>query len=104
MSRSTPGPPEASDLPSRGSRRICRCLSYIRDSPEDNGYAKPIEGVVAFVDMARGEVLEVVDHGVIPLPPEKGSYLPEDNAPLRQGLRPLKSSRPRDRASRSRAT
>jgi len=37
----------------------------------------------AFVDMARGEVLEILDTGVVPIPPEKGSYYPEDNGPLR---------------------
>jgi primary-amine oxidase len=84
-----PWPAGSFGLALEASRRICRCLSYMRDSPEDNGYAKPVEGVVAFVDMARGEVLDVVDHGVIPLPPEKGSYLPEDNAPQRQDLKPL---------------
>ncbi len=84
-----PWPAGSFGLAIEAQRRICRCLSYVRDSPEDNGYAKPVEGVVAFVDMARGEVLEVVDHGVIPLPPENGSYLPEDNAPLRDDLRPL---------------
>ena len=84
-----PWPAGSFGLPVEAGRRICRCLSYMRDHPEDNGYAKPVEGVIAFVDMARGKVLEVVDHGVIPLPPEKGSYLPEDNGPLRQDLRAL---------------
>ena len=84
-----PWPAGSFGLPVESGRRICRCLSYMRDHPEDNGYARPVEGVIAFVDMARGKVLEVIDHGVIPLPPEKGSYLPEDNGPLRQDLRPL---------------
>ena len=53
----------------------------LREHPDDNGYAHPIEGVIAFVDMARGEVLEVVDTGVVPIPPESGSYYPEDNGP-----------------------
>ena len=44
-------------------RRITRCLAYFRDSKEDNGYARPLEGLIAFVDMGRGEVLEVVGHG-----------------------------------------
>jgi primary-amine oxidase len=83
-----PWPAGSFGLSIETGRRICRCISYIRESPEDNGYAKPIEGVIAFVDMARGQVLEVADHGVVPIPPEKGSYLPEDNAPLRTDLRP----------------
>jgi primary-amine oxidase len=84
-----PWPAGSFGLVMEGSRRICRCLSYVREKPEDNGYAKPVEGVIAFVDMARGEVLEVVDHGVIPVPTEYDSYLPEDNAPLRTDLRPI---------------
>jgi len=75
-------------------RRICRCLCYVRATPDANGYARPVEGVVAFVDMARGVVLEVVDTGVVPLPPEPGSYYPEDNGPLRADLKPLEISQP----------
>jgi primary-amine oxidase len=89
-----PWPAGSFGLPYETGRRICRCLSYVRDSPEDNGYAKPIEGVIAFVDMARGEVLEVVDHGVVPIPPDKGSYLPEDNLPARADLKPLAITQP----------
>ena len=70
-------------------RRVTRCLAYYREKPTDNGYARPIEGVVATVDGARGEVLEVLDYGVVPLPPEGGSYYPEDNQPLRTDLLPL---------------
>jgi primary-amine oxidase len=75
-------------------RRICRCLSYLRETPEDNGYARPVEGVLGFVDMARGEVLEVVDTGVVDLPPERGSYYPEDAGPLRTDLKPLEITQP----------
>ena len=71
------------------ARRICRCLCYVRDSADDNGYARPVEGVVGFVDMARGVVLEVLDTGVVPLPPERGSYYPEDVVELRRDLKPL---------------
>jgi primary-amine oxidase len=74
-------------------RRICRCLPYVRETPDDNGYAHPIEGVIAFVDMARGEVLEVVDTGVVPIPPERGSYYPEDQV-LRTDLKPIEITQP----------
>ncbi len=57
-------------------RRICRCLFYVRHTPEDNGYAHPIEGVVAFVDMARGEVLEIIDTGRRPRPDRVRQLLP----------------------------
>jgi primary-amine oxidase len=83
-----PWPAGSFGLDHEEGRRITRCLSYYRESPEANGYARPVEGVIGFVDMGRGEVLEVVDHKVVPLPPEAGSYYPED-AGRRSDLKPL---------------
>jgi primary-amine oxidase len=80
--------------PLEEGRRVARCLSYYREEPSDNGYARPVEGVLATVDAARGEVLEVKDLGVVPLPPDKGSYLPEDHQPLRSDLLPLEIVQP----------
>lgn len=80
--------------PIEDGRRVARCLCYYREHPEDNGYARPIEGLLVTVDMARGEVLALVDHGPVDLPPGAGSYLPEDNQPLRDDLRPLEISQP----------
>ncbi len=81
-------------IPVEEGRRVFRAISYYREQPASNGYARPIEGIVALVDGARGEVLEVIDHGVVPLPPEPGSYWPEDNAPLREALKPLTITQP----------
>ena len=75
-------------------RRITRVIAFLRDQPTDNGYARPIEGVVVFVDMGRGEVLEVQDHGTVPIPADKGSYLLADNGPARTGLKPLDITQP----------
>ena len=92
--RSTRGRPGAFGLAHEEGRRITRCLAYLRESKEDNGYARPLEGLLAFVDMGRGEVLEVVDDGLTPIPPTSGSYYPEDNGPLRTDLRPLEITQP----------
>ncbi len=75
-------------------RRISRCISYLREETTDNGYARPIEGVVAFFDSGAGEVLEVVDYGVVPVPAERGSYLPADVGPARIDLKPLEIVQP----------
>ena len=48
----------------------------------------PSKESIAFVDMARGEVLEVVDHGVIPLPPEKRQLPARGQRSSREDLRP----------------
>ncbi|HEY4396940.1 MAG TPA: primary-amine oxidase [Acidimicrobiia bacterium] len=75
-------------------RRISRCIAYFRETDTDNGYARPIEGLIAIVDNGRGEVLEVVDHGVVPLPSERGGYLRDDVGPMRDDLKPLEIIQP----------
>ena len=89
-----PWPAGTFGLAHEENRRISRCLAFLRESKEDNGYARPLEGLMAYVDMGRGEVLEVVDLGVVPLPPKSGSYYPEDNGPLRSDLKPLEINQP----------
>jgi primary-amine oxidase len=89
-----PWPAGTFGLPHEENRRISRCLAFLRESKEDNGYARPLEGLMAYVDMGRGEVLEVVDLGVVPFPPKAGSYYPEDNGPLRSDLKPLEITQP----------
>jgi primary-amine oxidase len=75
-------------------RRISRCISYLRGEATDNGYAQPIEGVIAFFDQGAGEVLEVIDLGVVPMPAELGHYLPGKIGPLRDDLKPLEIVQP----------
>ena len=89
-----PWPAGTFGLAHEEGRRITRCLAFLRESADDNGYARPLEGLLAFVDMGRGEVLEVVDYGIVPIPPKSGSYYPEDNGPLRTDLKPLEIVQP----------
>ena len=58
-------------------RRICRPLTFVRSSEFDNGYARPVEGLVVTVDLDAMEVVDVTDHGVVPLPPLAGNYEPD---------------------------
>lgn len=74
--------------------RCLRALSYRRDFKSDNGYARPVEGVIAFVDLTSNEVIRVDDHGVVPFPPEPGNYDAKSSAPLRTDLRPLEIQQP----------
>lgn len=55
-------------------RRLIRALTWIRTSEDDNGYARPVEGLVALVDMDAMQVVEIEDHGVVALPPRAGNY------------------------------
>ncbi|WP_353864850.1 copper amine oxidase [Svornostia abyssi] len=80
------------DHPSR--RRICRPLTWVRSGdPDDNGYARPVEGLQVVVDLDEMKVVEVIDHGVVPLPPRPGNYYPDlamgdpENVPVMDGMR-----------------
>jgi primary-amine oxidase len=75
-------------------RRIARCISFLRADATDNGYARPIEGVIVHFDLGRNEVIEVIDHGVVPLPPNRGSYYAEDQPRLRSDLKPISITQP----------
>jgi primary-amine oxidase len=88
-----PWPTGSFGIAAEEGRRVARCICFHRQEPGDNGYARPIEGLQVFVDMARGEVLDLVDTGPVPLPADRGSYFPEDHPP-RPGLTPLAITQP----------
>jgi primary-amine oxidase len=75
-------------------RRIARCISFLRETPEDNGYARPIEGLIVHFDLGRNEVIEVIDHGAVPMPEHHARYFPADHEPLRTDLKPLEITQP----------
>src|SRR3954451_2378946 len=60
------------DHPSK--RRICRPLTWVRSAPGEHGYARPVENLVATVDLDTMEVVDVADYGVVPLPEAPGNY------------------------------
>jgi primary-amine oxidase len=91
------------DDPENG--RLIRPITFVRQGrPDDNGYARPVEGLVVRFDLDRMEVLEVEDHGVVPLPPRSGNYMAEgitdpNNTPhfpagARTDLRPIEITQP----------
>lgn len=66
------------DEDSPDKRRICRPLTWVRP-PVEGGhqYARPVEGLTTVVDLEKMEVIEVTDHGVVPIPEFQGEYIPE---------------------------
>ncbi len=75
-------------------RRLLRTAAYVRESPTDNGYAHPVEGLVALVDLNAHDVVEVIDGGVVPIPPTSGNYDAQSVGPLRPDLRSLEITQP----------
>lgn len=72
--------------------RLVRALSFYKGSSV-NFYARPIEGVVALVDMNQRKVVDLVDTGVVPLSQDDGAFDEKSVAP-RQAPKPLNISQP----------
>jgi primary-amine oxidase len=70
-------------------RRLVRAPAYVRHFPEDNGYAHPLEGLIAYVDLNAAEVVELVDVDPVPVPQAEGNYGRTAQIPPRRDLRPL---------------
>lgn len=75
-------------------RRLVRATARLRNRPTDNGWAHPIEGVVALVDLTAREVLHVVEGDVVPIPSTSGNFDVEACGPARTDLRPLEIIQP----------
>lgn len=67
-------------------KRLWRMLSYYKGSAE-NAYARPIEGVVAYVDIDQHKVMKLVDTGAIPVRKQPDDYDQRAAAAQQGGLR-----------------
>jgi primary-amine oxidase len=67
--------------------RLSRALTWVRTDANDNGYAHPVEGLIAYVDLNKMEVLRIIDNGMVPLPPEHGNYTPDAVGAMRADLK-----------------
>ncbi len=80
-------------LADEDGRRLSRALTWVRRSPDDNGYARPVANLIAVVDLSEMKVLRVEDGGVVPFPPEDANYSPEV-AGTRPDLAPIEIRQP----------
>ena len=74
--------------------RAHRAISFVREDAKDNGYARPVHGLIAHVDLTAGKVAYLEDHGVVPLPPESGRYTAEHQTSLQPALSRLDIEQP----------
>jgi primary-amine oxidase len=81
-------------------RRIARCISFVKETPDDNAYARPIEGLIVHFDLGRNEVIEVIDHvdrgtmGEVPIASDHARYWGDAVEPVRTDLRPVEITQP----------
>ncbi len=71
------------------NKRLVRALCFVRSEAKDNGYARPLDGVVVVFDLNRMQVTRVEDYGVVPLPAEAGNWAREYIRKFREAPKPL---------------
>jgi primary-amine oxidase len=75
-------------------RRVARAVAYLLKAPGHNGYAHPIESLIAYVDVDELRVLEVEELDVKPIPLAADGAYAAGSVPLRDDLRPIEIAQP----------
>jgi primary-amine oxidase len=77
-------------------RRLQRCFTFVQKTPDDLGWAHPVDGVTVIVDVVTREVLDVLDYADLPVPEEDGNFHDPGwvGAPPRAGLKPIEITQP----------
>lgn len=83
------------ELPEEKGKRLSRALCWVRSEPTDNGYARPLDGVIVVVDLNSMAVVRVEDYGVVPLPKESGNWGRKYVGEVRRDLKPLEITQPK---------
>lgn len=82
-------------LPDEDGRRIVRCLSFLQLDANDNAWAHPIDGVVAYVDLVTGEVLRLIDDRLFDVPRTPYNFHRADGLPApRTSQKPIVITQP----------
>jgi primary-amine oxidase len=74
-------------------RRVARAVAYLLPTPGDNGYAHPIESLIAYVDVDECKVVALEEMDVKPIPEADGAYA-AGTVPERDDLRPIAITQP----------
>ncbi|SEG91627.1 primary-amine oxidase [Actinacidiphila yanglinensis] len=90
--------PLSAGVPGEGEdgRRLQRCFTFLQKTPDDLGWAHPVDGVTVVVDVVTREVLEVTDHAQFAVPEEDGNFHDPRwvGRPDRAGLKPIEITQP----------
>jgi primary-amine oxidase len=75
--------------PEDHGKRLVRALCWHRTELHDNGYARPIENLVAVVDLNRKQLIRVEDYGAVPLATIAANWTRQYVKERGQKLKPL---------------
>ena len=78
----------------KNGNRALRAISFLKDSEKDNAYARPIQGLIAHVDLTEKQVVEIEDHGVIKVPEAHARYDKDGQDSLRENPKEIVITQP----------
>lgn len=82
------------EFPDEVGHRMMRAITLFQEEPSDIPWSRPIEGVIAYVDLIEHRVKAFFDHGGDGVPPRQPNLGEGDWGPVRAGLRPLAITQP----------
>ncbi|MBW8797220.1 MAG: primary-amine oxidase [Streptomyces sp.] len=75
--------------------RLSRVGGFAQFDKDDLPWAHPVDGLVAYVDLAKREIRRIVDDRVAPVPRERGQWdAPPHSSSQRTTLRPIEITQP----------
>jgi primary-amine oxidase len=79
-------------IPELEGRRLLRVQCFDQEGQSSHAYARPIENLTVVVDTNAGEVVELIDDGVVPVPPPNSNYDVEALGELLEPLHPIQTA------------
>jgi len=77
----------------KGNRAL-KAISFLKDSVKDNAYARPIQGLIAHIDLTENRVVEIEDHGVVKVPEAHARYDKDGQEHLRENPKEIAITQP----------
>ena len=78
----------------KNGNRALKAISFLKDSEKDNAYARPIQGLIAHIDLTENKVVEVEDHGVVEVPKAHARYDKDGQESLRENTKEIAITQP----------
>lgn len=83
------------DIPGEEGRRLIRGTSFLQMDENDNAWAHPIEGVVAYLDLNSGKVVQLVETDAAPIPQQSFNFHLDEGLPApRTTQKPIEITQP----------
>lgn len=83
------------EIEGESDRRMLRTFAFRQDHPADHPWAHPVDGLTAYIDIARRKVVEIVEGERFTVPETSGNFDdPEVQGPPLEGLKPIVITQP----------